>query len=145
MNKNLYSSEQGWQTEEVGYLDTLFQGNFHPTNIKKKSEPQLVISHRIRTISMPKLYQSPVRPLPQFTQTAQTKYFMNTDQKFNFVSSQEEIKKPLQLTSLSPPKFGKKKGKKYSIINMSQLLVLSPQAKNHDHLNKLLKRLYQKK
>jgi hypothetical protein len=46
----------GWDIDEPGYLDTLFHG-YLPRLERKVSESS---SHRIRTISQPKLYNPPI-------------------------------------------------------------------------------------
>lgn len=42
----MFAAEKGWDVEDTNYLDNLLQGSF---------KPRIVNSHRIRTLSQPKI------------------------------------------------------------------------------------------
>ncbi|CAD8146538.1 unnamed protein product (macronuclear) [Paramecium tetraurelia] len=144
----------GWDIEEQCYLDTLFTG-YLPKLERRISENS---SHRIRTLSQPKQInqQASITSLhhhrPTQSQAYQTGSFSanfytpSTTKsrirfKFTPTLTQEDQQKQKNI-SQSPIK----KKPKYTIINMSQLLSVTPKVRMHqDSLNKVLERFSNKK
>ncbi|CAD8159850.1 unnamed protein product [Paramecium pentaurelia] len=142
----------GWDIEEQCYLDTLFTG-YLPKLEKRISENS---SHRIRTLSQPKQFNHSINSLHHHRPTQSQAFQMSsysanfytpsttkTRIRFKFTPSLTQDEQSKQKNNSQSPI---KKKPKYTIINMSQLLSVTPKVKIHqDSLNKVLERFSNKK